>query len=544
MKKLLLYICVSLHVLGLKAQNGDVIPRPKLVVGIVVDQMRWDYLYKYYGRYGNNGFKRLLNDGFNCQNAMINYLPTFTGPGHACVYTGSVPAIHGIAANDWITEHSRDGIYCVEDNKVKSVGGSVKAGSMSPRNMYTTTVTDELKIATQQRAKVFGIGIKDRGSILPAGHAANGAFWFDDSTGNFITSSYYMNDLPGWLSKFNSKRWADTFMERVWHPLYPLNTYVNSTADNMITEGKLPGEDLPVFPHKTPKVKGRGYYGIRYMPWGNTITFKAARYCIKGEQLGQRNVTDFLCITLSTTDYAGHNYGPDAVEVEDMYLRLDAELEAFLAYLDKRVGKGAYTVMLTADHGAANNAGYMNSLKIPAGSETQAEATDNLNAYLKEKYGSDSLVTALYNYQVYLDEQRIAAKGIDREELKTKVTEWLYRQDGVGFVVDMEDMDDAVVPEPIRTMIINGHNKERSGCIQVIMKPGWYSGHSNTGTTHGTWNPYDTHIPLLFYGWGVKPGETYRTVHMTDIAPTLAALLHIQMPNGCVGQVITEVLAK
>ncbi len=542
MKKLLLYICISLHVFVLKAQNADVIARPKLVVGIVVDQMRWDYLYKYYERYGQDGFKKMIKEGYNCQNTMINYLPSFTGPGHACVYTGSVPAIHGIASNDWISENSHNKVYCVEDNNVHSIGGSTKAGRMSPRNMYTTTITDELKIATQQRAKVFGIGIKDRGSILPAGHAANAAFWFDDSTGNFITSSYYMNELSGWMTTFNSKRWADTFMERIWEPLYPLNSYVNSTVDDMITEGKLPGEDAPVFPHKTPQVKGLGYYGIRYMPWGNTITLKSAKACVKGEQLGQRDVTDFLCITLSTTDYAGHNYGPDAVEIEDMYLRLDADLASLFNYLDKKVGKGDYTVFLTADHGAANNAGYMNQLKIPAGSETQAEATDKLNDWLKQKFKIDDAVIALYNYQVYLNEEQLTKLSIDRDELKEAVEKWLYMQDGVSMVVDMEEMDDAVVPEPIRTMIVNGYNKERSGCMQIIMKPGWYSGHGKTGTTHGTWNPYDTHIPLLWYGWGIAKGETYRTINMTDIAPTLAAMLHIQMPNGCIGQVITEIL--
>lgn len=537
MKKILFYICVFLHVAVLSAQGQEQVIRPKLVVGIVVDQMRWDYLYKYYEKYSENGLKRLMNDGFNCQNTMINYLPSFTGPGHATIYTGSVPAIHGIAANDWVDNETGRFIYCAEDKTVLTVGGSKKAGQMSPANMYTTTITDELKIATRGKAKVFGIGIKDRGSILPAGHSANGAFWFDDSTGNFITSSYYMQQLPAWLNRFNSRRWADTFMVGEWRLLHPATGYTNSTVDNTDWEGKLPGETAPVFPHKTPVYKNRGYYGIRYMPAGNTITFKAAKACIKGEQLGADDITDFLCVTFSTPDYAGHNYGPDALEMVDMYLRWDIELASFLAYLDKNIGKGLYTVFLTADHGAAHNAGYMNSMKIPAGSETQAEATDRLNEYLKEKTGKDSLIKALYNYQVYFNKDA----GED-EDIKAAVTDWLYKQEGVAYVVDMQDMDDAVVPEPIKTMIVNGYNRERSGGIQIIMKPGWYSGHGKTGTTHGSWNPYDTHIPLLWYGAGIKKGQTHRTVSMTDIAPTLAALLHIQMPNGCVGQVITEML--
>ncbi len=540
MKKILFYICVLLHVTALSASGQETIPRPKLVVGIVVDQMRWDYLYKYYEKYGENGLKRMMKEGFNCQNTMINYLPSFTGPGHATIYTGSVPAIHGIAANDWVDKETGRFVYCAEDKTVHTIGGSRKAGRMSPANMYTTSITDELKIATQGKAKVYGIGIKDRGSILPAGHSADGAFWFDDSTGNFITSSFYMQQLPAWLIKFNNRRWADTFMNSSWELLYLLNTYTNSTADNTDWEGKLPGETAPVFPHKTPVYKNRGYYGIRYMPAGNTITFKAAKACIKGERLGTDDVTDFLCVTFSTPDYAGHNYGPDAIEMEDMYLRWDKELASFLAYLDKNVGKGGYTVFLTADHGAAHNAGYMKSMNIPAGSETQAEATGRLNEHLETKTGKDSLILALYNYQVYFNEKTMA--NTDKEEVKQLVTDWLYKQDGVAYVVDMEDMDDAVVPEPIKTMIVNGYNRERNGSLQIVMKPGWYSGHGKTGTTHGSWNPYDTHIPLLWYGAGIKKGATHRTVNMTDIAPTLAALLHIQMPNGCVGQVITELV--
>lgn len=540
MKRIIPVLCLLfLHTI-VNAQQKN-IQRPKLVVGIVVDQMRWDYLYRYYDRYGEGGLKRMMNNGFNCQNAMINYLPSFTAPGHATIYTGSIPAIHGISANDWLDYTTGKMTYCTGDSAVAPIDGSAKAGKMSPRNMQANTITDELKIATQQRAKVFGIGLKDRGSILPAGHAANGAFWFDDSTGNFMTSSYYVNELPNWLSKFNSKRWADTLMAQEWNLLYPLSSYINSTPDNMPSvEGLLKGETQPVFPHRAAGDKG--YNGLRFTPGGNTITFKAAKACIKGEQLGADNITDFLCVTFSTTDYAGHNYGPDAVEMEDMYLRFDLELAAFLSYLDKNVGEGSYTVFLTADHGAAHNAEYMRSLKIPAGSETQAQATARMNEYLRVMTGKDSLVLTLYNYQVFLNQDALQQKGVDKHLVKQHIATWLKMQDGVAFVIDLEHLADAVVPEPIRTMVVNGYHPERSGSIQIIMKPGWYSGYSKTGTTHGTWNPYDTHIPLLWYGSGVAKGATYETVYMTDIAPTIAALLHIQMPNGCVGRVITAVI--
>lgn len=543
MKQACLAIVFLLFVSTVFAQNIHKAERPKLVVGIVIDQMRWDYLYRYYNRLGEGGFRRMMNEGFNCQNTMINYLPTFTAPGHACAYTGSVPSIHGIASNDWIDKATGEAVYCTEDKKVTAVGGASKAGQMSPENLWTTTVTDELKLATNMRSKVYGISIKDRGSILPAGHLANGAYWFDDSTGGFMSSTYYGNELPGWLTAFNNKHYADSLINKDWELLYPSKTYKQSLADDNAYEGKFKGEDAPVFPHSVKGMKGKGYNGLRYLPGGNTIVLKAARACIKGEELGQGKSTDFLCVSLSTPDYAGHMFTPNSVEVEDMYLRLDKELASFLRYLDNHVGEGQYTVFLTADHGGAHNAEYMKDLKIPAGNKSESQAYKELNAYLKTKWVADSVVKQLGDYQVYLDEKRIRNET-ERMAAMAFIVDWLNKQEGVAYVVDMEQMNNAAVPEPIKTMIVNGYNRERSGCIQIILKPGWYSMSIPTGTTHGTWNPYDTHIPLLWYGWGIKKGETNRTVNMTDIAPTISALLHIQMPNGCVGNVITEVMGQ
>lgn len=535
--------CIVLSLLIFSATNAQQsgLKRPALVIGIVVDQMRWDYLYRYYDRYGEGGFKRLMNSGFNCEATYVNYTPTFTAPGHTCVYTGSVPAIHGIAGNDWIENATGEAMYCTDDNMVQSVGGSVRAGKMSPRNMLTTTITDELRLATNMRSKVFGIALKDRGGILPAGHLANGAYWFDDSTGNFISSTYYGNTLPEWLIAFNNKRYADTLSAIEWNTLYPIATYTQSLADNNPYEGILKGENEPVFPHKAINTR-KGYGGLRYTPGGNTITLKAAKACIKGETLGQGSSTDFLCLSLSSTDYAGHLFAPNAIEVEDMYLRLDKELASFFRYLDRYVGKGAYTIFLTADHGGAHNAQYMQDIKIPAGSTPEQAATTGLYDFVKNKFGKDSLIRDLSNYQVYLNEKQIENAKIDKDALKHAIVEWYKKQEGVSFVIDMEDMDDAVVPEPIKTMVMNGYNRKRSGVIQIILNPAWYSGYGpSTGTTHGSWNPYDSRLPLLWYGWGIPKGKTNRTIHMTDIAATLSALLKIQMPNGCVGHVITEI---
>jgi predicted AlkP superfamily pyrophosphatase or phosphodiesterase len=517
--------------------------RPRLIVGIVVDQMRWDYLYRFYDRYGEGGLKRLMKEGFNCQNTKINYLPSYTAPGHAAIYTGSVPALHGIVANEWIDRNTGKAWYCTEDSSVKSVGGG-KAGLMSPRNLLASTVTDELRLATNFRARVFGISIKDRGAILPAGHSANAAYWYDGENGRFISSSYYRSALPDWLRQFNRRDLADSLMQLNWETLYPADTYVQSTADNNAYEGVVKGEDQPVFPHETARAAARkDYRAIRTSPYGNTIVRMMAEACIAGEKLGRNNECDFLAVSFSSTDYIGHQYGPNSMEAEDTYLRLDRELALFLKYLDEQIGAGNYLVFLTADHGAAHNARFLEDHGIPAKSVSISTIKNRLNTFLGQKYTDSVLVESLMNYQVHLNESAIAARKINRLALREDIIRWLREQPGVTTVLDMENPERNAAVAPIRSMAQNGYFPERCGSIQLILNPGWYSGYAATGTTHGSWNPYDSHIPLLWYGWHIHHGETYRQTEITDIAATLAALLHIQEPNACIGKAITEVLA-
>ncbi|KAA5533571.1 alkaline phosphatase family protein [Taibaiella lutea] len=543
LKQLLSLCCCILFINQAKAQPSTP-ARPKLVVGIVIDQMRWDYLYRFYDKYGNDGFKRMMNEGFNCQNTMIPYLPTFTGPGHTCIYTGSVPAFHGIVANEWIDNRTGKEWYCAEDTTVISVGGG-KAGLMSPRNMLATTITDELRLATNFQSKTIGIALKDRGSILPAGHSANAAYWFDDESGSFITSSFYENSLPQWLQQFNARKVTDSLLKQNWNTLYDIHTYTESTADNSAYEGVTRGEQAPVFQHITA---GATYAGaVRATPMGNTLTRMMAQACIDGEQMGRHKNCDFLAVSFSSTDYIGHQYGPNSIEIEDTYLRLDKELATFFAYLDKTVGKGAYTVFLSADHGAAHNPAFLNDNRIPAKAIPLEGAVEKLNQFLQSRYGNSGIVKSLMNYQVYLNDNIINTSKLDRQTIKEDIMNWFKVQDGVTAVLDLENTGGNVTPEPLQSMVTNGYYANRCGVIQIILNPGWYSGHGSgdnstvTGTTHGSWNPYDAHIPLLWYGWGIPKGETFKTTYMTDIAATLAALLHIQVPNACIGKVIEEI---
>jgi predicted AlkP superfamily pyrophosphatase or phosphodiesterase len=519
--------------------------RPKLVVGIVVDQMRWDYLYRYANRYGKGGFNRMLNEGFTCENTQIPYVPTVTAAGHTSIYTGSVPAIHGIAGNDFIIQATGKSLYCTEDTTVQGVGGGAgSVGQMSPRNLLATTITDELKLATNFRSKVIGIALKDRGGILPAGHAANAAYWYDDATGNWITSTYYMQQLPSWVTNFNNQKLAEKHIKQDWNTLYPINTYVQSTIDNAPYEGKLRGEEAPVFPHLTSKMLNGNFSAIRNTPYGNTLTLDLAKAALKIEQLGQGSQTDFLAVSLSSTDYVGHQYGVNAIETEDTYLRLDKDLEEFFNTLDATLGKGQYTVFLSADHGAAHNPQFLKDNNIPADQWNGSSVLANLNNLLEQEFKQKRLVLSFSNYQVNFNNVLIEKEKLNIEELKAKTIQFLNKQEGIAFAIDMDKTSIASIPDVIKSKVINGFNKDRSGAIQILLNPGLFQGYSKTGTTHGTWNPYDTHIPLVFMGWGIKHGSLNRLTSMADIASTLAALLHIQEPNGNIGLPIEEVLKK
>jgi len=545
---ILLFTILALFSTGSIAQKKTVQPktassttlnRPKLVVGLVVDQMRWDYLYRYYNRYSNGGFKRMVNEGFSAENTFIPYTPTYTACGHSSIYTGSVPAINGIIGNDWYDPQLKRGVYCAEDTTVKTVGSDTRAGLMSPKNLLTTTITDELRLATNFKSKVIGISLKDRGSILPAGHSANAAYWFDGGTGDWISSTHYMTQLPSWIVDYNKLKMADKYFEKNWNTLYPIETYDQSTPDNKEYEGKSRGEQTPTFPHPFKLYAGKNYEMIKSSPYGNTMTLELAKLAISSENLGQEGSTDFLAVSCSATDYVGHQYGPNSIEAEDTYLRLDKDLEQFFNYLDAKIGKGNYLVFLSADHGAAHVPGFMTENKLPGGLFNDSPVIKSLNTTIEEKFKVKKAIITSTNSQFYFNHQAIKEANADFDAIKALAIETLKEQDGVMDAVDLTKLASSTLPEPIKKAITNGYNARRSGDIYYILKSNYFEG-GKTGTTHGAWFPYDSHIPCVFMGWNVKPGKTNKTHYMTDIAATVAAMLHIQMPSGCIGEPITE----
>jgi predicted AlkP superfamily pyrophosphatase or phosphodiesterase len=528
-----LMLCIRSNAQQKSKQNNKItadlstIARPKLVVGIVIDQMRWDYLYRFYSRYGNTGFKRLMNEGFSAENTFIPYTPTYTACGHASIYTGSVPAINGIIGNNWYDPELGRDMYCVEDKTAKTVGSPTKAGEMSPKNLLVTTIGDELRLASNFKSKVIGIAQKDRGAILPAGHSANAAYWYDGSTKSWISSSYYMQALPTWVTSFNAKKNVDE-TDINWKTLYPIETYLQSSSDDNLYEGKFKGENSTSFPHIGNNT-----------PYGNTMTLNFAKLAIQEEKLGQTGNTDLLTVSCSATDYVGHQFGPNSIEIEDTYLRLDKDLGDFFAYLDKTLGKGNYLIFLSADHAVAHVPGFMADHKLPAGKVSNSALRKGIDTLMMRKFNLSKAVISVMNNQVYFDHSVIDEQKVDFSKIKQATTEYLRHQDGIMDAVDLQNVNAATIPEEIRKRVTNGYNAKRSGDVYFIFKSNWFDGGA-TGASHSAWYAYDSHIPLLFMGWKVKSGSTNQTHYMTDIASTLAAMLHIQMPSGSIGAPITE----
>jgi len=514
--------------------------RPKLVVGLILDQMRWDYLYRYQNRYASDGgFKRLLSQGATCENTFIPYTPTVTACGHASVYTGSVPSINGITGNAWWDQDKQATVYCTDDKSVKTVGADNTSGLMSPQNLLVTTIGDELKMATQFKSKVVGIALKDRGAILPAGHSANAAYWYDGRTGNWVTSTYYRSELPMWAKQYNEQKRPDALYRLGWSTLYPIGTYSASTTDEKTYESPTFGAKLP---YDFTAYIGKDYSKILSTPHGNTLTFEFAKKALIADSLGQDGITDLLAVSFSSPDYIGHAYGPNSVEAEDGFLRMDRELGDFLRFLDQQVGTGNYTLFLSADHGAAPVPEFMQENKMPGGRIFFGTIVNKINLTLQRDYQIANLIVSDDNYQIHLNRKAIDSAKLDRAAMEKKIQAMLLEEPGIDRVFPLAELNTIPLNATVRSMLNNGYHPRRSGDLQVIVRSHYIDAYSKTGTTHGLWNPYDSHIPLLWYGWGIRPGRVLRETYMTDIAPTLASLLRIQMPSGSVGKAIAEVV--
>ncbi len=519
--------------------NKEMQARPKLVIGIVVDQMRADYLARFWNKFSDKGFRRLVNNGFLCENNYINYVPSETGPGHAAIYTGTTPSINGIVGNEWYDRDHDKKVYCVDDTAMQSVGTTTNLGKRSPRNLLSNTITDQLHLATNFASKTISISLKDRAAILPGGFTANGAYWFDVTNGKFITSNYYQKELPAWLNDFNDRKLPANYKSQTWNSSLPIAQYTESTADDVPYEGPLyDGEAKPVFPHDLSKAKGTDYAVLLRTPFGNTLLKELAIETIKAEQLGKGNVPDFLAVSFSSTDYVGHNFGINSIELEDTYLKLDKDLGDFLDFLDTYLGKENILLFLSADHGAANNVQYSIDHKIPAGLFDAKQTKDILKIVLKEKFQVDNLILKFTDQNVYLNHKVIDDLKLSLYEIETVVANFLLKREGIAYAnisFEIPVFDNGYA---YHKLMKNGYLASRSGDVMFTLLPGWMEWDRTTGTTHGSPYNYDTHIPLILYGWKVANGTYLPEVNIIDIAPTIAHLLNIQVPNGCSGKAI------
>jgi predicted AlkP superfamily pyrophosphatase or phosphodiesterase len=531
--------------------------KPKLVVGIVIDQMRFDQLKKYENKFSEGGFKRLQREGFSFKNTTFDYIPTFTAPGHASIYTGTVPAYHGIVGNSWYDRKQKRVRGNVEDTTVTIVGSQVaNPYGASPKNLMTTTISDELRQGSNFRSKVISVSLKDRGAILPGGHTANGAYWVDVDTspGYFVSSTYYMDDLPQWVKTFNKQEKANAFLNTTWNTLFPVADYVESDPDDNVYEPALGGKPSPTFPYdfKTmrEKYKERGteYQLLLVSPAGNTLITEFATQAIANENLGMGTATDMINISYSVTDVVGHTFGPQSVEIQDIYLRLDKEIERLLNYLDQKVGLGQYILFLTSDHGVVPVAAYLKAHKLPAGVVRVKRYTLAIESYLNTKYGNKPWIEHYDEDQIYLNRSVISESKLELNGVQQELADFLVGLEGIQSALTAHHLQNFDYSKGLNNKLQNGFDPQRSGDILLTYDPGSVQNANPDlpisrvkGTTHGTGYGYDSHVPMLWFGAGIPQGVSVRPVAPTDIAPSLAMFLDLQLPSGSVGQPLEEI---
>lgn len=520
--------------------------RPALVVGVMVDQLRPDYVSRFWDKLSEGGFRRLVREGFTFTNMHYNYLPTATGPGHASVHTGTTPSNHGVMGNAWYVRDFGRSINVIEVDGYEGVGTAPDYnGNKSPGNMLTTTVGDELRLHTNFRSKVVSVSRKDRGAILPGGHTGD-AYWFEGSTGNFITSTYYRDELPEWLQEFNARRLAWDFLSRPWETLMPIEEYIESIEDDNPYETLHRGEESPTFPHDLPGLvanHGATPSILASTPFGDELVLEVAIAAMEGENLGRRGITDMINISFSSTDGVGHAYGPASIEIQDQILRLDRYIERLLNYLDENYGMENILLFLTSDHGVSHVVSYLADQGIPAGQLRSSEALSGLRQYMTDTWGEDFYL-AFTNFQIYLDHEKIAARGLDLKEVRQKVADYMLSIDRIAGALTYDDLRTREYTHGVRRWVQNGFNPKRSGDVFIWLEPHETGSSSSRGATHGSPWAYDTHAPGFWIGGLVPAGSSAERVAITDFAPTVSTFLQIPFPSGTSGRPLNDLMRK
>jgi predicted AlkP superfamily pyrophosphatase or phosphodiesterase len=516
-------------------------PRPKLVLAITVDQLRYDYLERFHDQFGDGGFKKLTDQGAFLTFARYNYYPTITGPGHASLWSGCPPSMHGIIANDWFDRRTQKSVYCVGDPDVTGVGTVSAAGRMSPRNFIGANFCDQMRL--HYHSKIIGLSMKDRAAILPAGKKPAGAYWFESSSGNFITSSYYVKELPAWVSKFNDRKRPKDFIGQTWDRLLPASAY--PWPDDAAGEGTLASETTHTFPHTVAPSKSDGFETIIPTPYGNQLLEEFAEAAIEGEELGHDPQPDVLCVSFSSVDYCGHAFGPYSQEVQDVVLRLDQQLAGFLKFLDKRLGLQNVEIALSADHGVCPTPAFAVEQGFAGDRVDPMEIMTDLMAKLSEHFGPAKylLTPRIFEGNLFYNHDTLKEKQLTPVMVTDFIREWAFTTGKFQACYSREQLLDGRAPGLIGDRVVNGYNGERSGDAVLVYKPFTIYWPNPTGTTHGSPYSYDTHVPVLFYGPAFKPGRYADEFYITDIVPTLCATLGLDEPPGSIGKPFVRALA-
>ena len=529
---------------------------PKIVVGIVVDQMGYGLLHKFKSKYGEKGFNRLINEGFNFENHNFNYIPTVTAAGHASIYTGTTPRDHGIINNTWYSREIKNLNDNVRDPQVRLLGIERDdiVGS-SPHYLMVSTIGDELK-KSNENSKVVSVSLKDRAAILPGGKMADAAYWYDwhFSPGNFVSSSFYFEEVPKWVEKFNEDGRASKALDSVWNTVYPIESYTESAPDDNSFERAIGGKPTPTFPYNFPELRevyrqqNAEYQLLLISPAGNSMLTEFGIQAIEEEKLGKDKDTDLFCISYSVTDVIGHTFGPQSVEMEDVMIRLDKEIEKLLDYLDDNFGQENYTAFITSDHGAGPPASQLAALGEPTGVISNRVYQDSINYHLAKTYGLKPWVEYFETENLFLRRELIEHENLDLSKIQKEVANYLLTLDGIAYAIPAGDLNKGKFEGKVENMIQNGFYPDRSGDVMVVYDHGTIQTNRRVlniedvkGSVHGSPYEYDTHVPLIWFGKGIKKGTSAEQVAPTDIAPTLAKILKVKMSESAKGKPLMEI---
>lgn len=541
MKKYISVILFSLLLIKISGQGAYLPPdKPKLVIGIVVEEMKYDQLEKFRDKLGENGIKKLINEGTYFKNASFEYMLTQSAPGHATISTGAEPSSNGITSDDWYVPLKNELINCTKDVSVNAVGGSFESGLHSPVNLLVSTFSDELAMSTNRKAKIFGVGLRESSAIFSAGHSANAAYWFDNTSGTWMSSSYYLKTMPTWVNDFNAMKFSDTYLNSTWNLLRPAKDYAECQPDSNKYEIGFNG--INYFPYDLRKIrsKSKDYSLLRETPFGNSLTTDFAIRLIKNERLGKHDVTDYLSICYSATDYIGHRFGPSSMEMGDAILRLDDEIKNLLTFLNDSIGKKNVLIYFTAAHGMCEVPTVLEMNRIPSGYFQQNQALQLLRTYLNAVYGEGNWVKGYSERQIFLNRTLIEDARLSLDDVQKKVARFLVQFTGVEAAYPYSAFEANDFGNGNLKRIINNFSPQRSGDVIVTLNPGWVEKESDYVTNHNSPYEYDSHVPLIWYGWTVNRATVTRHINMTDIAATLSTLCKVPYPNACTGEPMFE----